>query len=221
MATLVFISDTHTKHYEIDGQLREIHDNHPDAILIHAGDISYRGRVHEVEDFIEWYSSLPFKHKIMIAGNHDFLFEAEPDKCKEIIDRLGPGIIYLEDSGIELEGLKFWGSPITPWFHNWAFNRVAEKINEHWDLIPTDINVLITHGPAYLTLDDTRSGLRVGCTGLSEKIKNLSELKVHVFGHIHEAQGIVEKDGVTYVNASILDLYYEVKNSPVILSIYN
>jgi hypothetical protein len=52
---------------------------------------------------------------------------------------------------------------------------------------------------------------------LSEKIKNLSELKAHVFGHIHEAQGIVEKDGVTYVNASILDLYYEVKNSPVIL----
>jgi Icc-related predicted phosphoesterase len=221
MATLVFISDTHTKHYEIDGQLREIHDNHPDAILIHAGDISYRGRVHEVEDFIEWYSSLPFKHKIMIAGNHDFLFETEPDKCKEIIDRLGPDITYLEDSGIELEGLKFWGSPITPWFHNWAFNRVADKINEHWDLIPTDINVLITHGPPYLTLDDTRSGLRVGCTGLSEKIKNLSELKVHVFGHIHEAQGIVEKDGVTYVNASILDLYYEVKNSPVILSIYN
>jgi Icc-related predicted phosphoesterase len=56
---------------------------------------------------------------------------------------------------------------------------------------------------------------------LSEKIKNLSELKAHVFGHIHEAQGIVEKDGVTYVNASILDLYYEVKNPPVILSIYN
>jgi len=217
MSTLVFISDTHTKHREIDGQLREIHGNHPDAILIHAGDISYRGRVHEVEDFIEWYAALPFKHKIMIAGNHDFLFEAEPDKCKEIIDSLGPDIIYLEDSGIELEGLKFWGSPITPWFHNWAFNRVAEKINEHWDLIPTDINVLITHGPPYLTLDDTRSGLRVGCPGLSEKIKNLSELKVHVFGHIHEAQGIVEKDGVTYVNASILDLYYEVKNSPVIL----
>jgi Icc-related predicted phosphoesterase len=221
MPTLVFISDTHTKHREIDGQLREIHNNHPDAILIHAGDISYRGRLHEVEDFIEWYSSLPFKHKIMIAGNHDFLFETEPDKRKEIIDRLGPDIIYLEDSGIELEGLKFWGSPITPWFHNWAFNRVAEKINEHWDLIPTDINVLITHGPPYLTLDDTRSGLRVGCPGLSEKIKNLSELKAHVFGHIHEAQGIVEKDGVTYVNASILDLYYEVKNSPVILSIYN
>jgi len=219
MPTLVFISDTHTKHYEIDSQLKEIHQNHPDAILVHAGDISYRGRVWEVEEFIEWYASLPFKNKIMIAGNHDFLFETEPDKYKEIIDRLGQDIIYLEDSGIELEGLKFWGSPVTPWFHNWAFNRVAEKINAHWNLIPNDINVLITHGPPYLTLDATKSGLRVGCRSLSEKIKDLTDLKIHVFGHIHEASGIVEKNGVTYINASILDLYYEVRNSPVILSI--
>jgi Icc-related predicted phosphoesterase len=217
MPTLVFISDTHTKHYEIDSQLKEIHQNHPDAILVHAGDISYRGRVWEVEEFIEWYAGLPFKNKIMIAGNHDFLFEQDPEKSKEILDRLGSGITYLNDSGAELEGLKFWGSPVTPWFHNWAFNRLDEKINEHWDKIPNDINVLITHGPPYLTLDATKSGLRVGCPSLSEKIKDLIDLKVHVFGHIHEASGIAEKNGVTYINASILDLYYEVRNSPVIL----
>jgi Icc-related predicted phosphoesterase len=219
MPTLVFISDTHTKHYEIDNQLREIHQNHPDAILVHSGDISYRGRVWEVEEFIEWYASLPFKNKIMIAGNHDFLFERDPEKSKEILDRLGSEIIYLNDSGVELAGLKFWGSPVTPWFHDWAFNRIGDKIKEHWDLIPNDINVLITHGPPYLTLDDTKSGLRVGCPRLSKKIKDLTDLKVHVFGHIHEASGIVEKSGVTYVNASTLDLYYDVKNSPVILHI--
>jgi Icc-related predicted phosphoesterase len=219
MPTLVFISDTHTKHYEIDSQLREIHQNHPDAILVHSGDISYRGRVWEVEEFIEWYASLPFKSKIMIAGNHDFLFEKEPEKAGEILNEIGSGITYLNDSGVELEGLKFWGSPVTPWFHNWAFNRVEDKIDEHWNLIPDDTNILITHGPPYLTLDATRAGLRVGCPRLSEKIKNLLELKVHVFGHIHEAQGIVEKDGVIYVNASILDLYYDVKNSPVILQL--
>jgi Icc-related predicted phosphoesterase len=219
MPTIVFISDTHTKHYEIDNQLREIHQNHPDAILVHSGDISYRGRIWEVEEFIEWYASLPFKNKIMIAGNHDFLFEKEPEKSEEIINSLGPDIIYLNDSGVELEGLLFWGSPITPWFHNWAFNRTEEKIREHWDIIPSKTNVLITHGPPYLTLDATKSGLRVGCPSLSEKIKDLPDLKVHAFGHIHEAHGISEKDGVIYVNASILDLYYEVRNSPVILHI--
>jgi len=219
MPTLVLISDTHTKHYEIDAQLKEIYGNHPDAIIVHAGDISYRGRKWEVEEFTEWYSGLPFKHKIMIAGNHDFLFEDSPEAAKDILDRIGPGIIYLNDSGVELEGLRFWGSPVTPWFHDWAFNRVEEKINEHWDLIPVDTNILITHGPPYLTLDATKSGLRVGCPELANKIKDLSDLKVHVFGHIHEADGVVEKDGVIYVNASILDLYYEVKNSPVILHV--
>jgi len=219
MPTLVLISDTHTKHLEIEDQLKLIYTEHPDSIIVHSGDISYRGRKWEVEEFIEWYSGLPFKNKIMIAGNHDFLFENSPEVAKDILDRIGPGIIYLNDSGVELEGLKFWGSPVTPWFHNWAFNRVGEKINEHWDLIPTDVNILITHGPPYLTLDATKSGLRVGCPELANKIKDLSDLKVHVFGHIHEAEGIVEKNGVIYVNATILDLYYEVKNSPVILHV--
>lgn len=218
MPTLIFISDTHTKHYEIDKQLREISETHPDAILVHAGDISYRGRVWEVEEFIEWYASLPFKNKIMIAGNHDFLFETEKEKASEILERLGQGIIYLNDSGAEVEGINFWGSPITPWFHNWAFNRVEEEIKNHWDLIPENTEVLITHGPPYLTLDTTKSGLRVGCPSLAKKISELPNLKIHVFGHIHEAAGIVEKDGVIYVNASTLDLYYEVKNSPIILT---
>jgi Icc-related predicted phosphoesterase len=219
MPTLVLISDTHTKHYEIDAQLKEIYGNHPDAIIVHAGDISYRGRKWEVEEFMEWYSSLPFKNKIMIAGNHDFLFEDSPEVAKDILDSRESGIVYLNDSGAELEGLKFWGSPVTPWFHNWAFNRVEDEINRHWDLIPNDINVLITHGPPYLTLDATKTGLRVGCPRLANKIKDLSDLKVHVFGHIHEASGIVEKDNVIYVNASVLDFYYEVINSPVILHV--
>jgi hypothetical protein len=219
MPTLIFISDTHTKHYEIDKQLREISENHPDAILVHSGDISYRGRIWEVEEFVEWYASLPFKNKIMIAGNHDFLFEKESEKASEILERLGQGIIYLNDSGIEVEGLNFWGSPVTPWFHDWAFNRVEEEINHHWELIPENTDILITHGPPHLTLDSTKSGLRVGCPILAEKISKLSNLKIHVFGHIHEAAGIVEKNGVIYVNASTLDLYYDVKNSPIILSI--
>jgi Icc-related predicted phosphoesterase len=219
MSTLVLISDTHTKHLEIDADLKQIYNDYPDSIIVHAGDISYRGKVWEVEEFIEWYKSLPFKNKIMIAGNHDFLFEQDPEKSKEILDRIGSDIIYLNDSGVELEGLKFWGSPVTPWFHNWAFNRVEDEINRHWDLIPNNINVLITHGPPYLTLDATKTGLRVGCPRLANKIKDLSDLKIHVFGHIHEASGIAEKDNIIYVNASVLDFYYEVRNSPVILHV--
>lgn len=219
MPTLVLISDTHTKHEEITDDLLKIYENNPEAILVHSGDMSYRGLPWEIKNFAEWYGKLPFKNKIMIAGNHDFLFEEDPEKAKSILNDICPDVMYLNDSGVEVEGLKFWGSPVTPWFHNWAFNRVEEKINEHWNLIPNDVNVLITHGPPHLTLDATKSGLRVGCPLLSDRISSLLDLKVHVFGHIHEANGIAEKNGVIYANASVLDLYYDVKNLPIILNV--
>ena len=217
---ILCLSDTHNQHSSIPSRFINNEDGSIDTI-IHAGDMTGRGTKKEVLPFLKWFNELPFKNKILIAGNHDFWFEEASNT--EVKDTLAyfDTITYLNDNGIEIDGIKFWGSPVTPWFHNWAFNRVEEKINEHWNLIPNDINVLITHGPPYLTLDATRMGLRVGCPRLANKIKGLSDLKVHVFGHIHEADGIVEKNGVTYVNASILDLYYEVKNSPVILSINN
>ena len=209
---VLVISDIHANYVALEAVLADAHGRYD--IIWNLGDtIGYGPRPNECMD------RMLALNTIMIAGNHDFLFENSPEVAKDILDRIGPGIIYLNDSGVELEGLKFWGSPVTPWFHNWAFNRVGEKINEHWDLIPTDVNILITHGPPYLTLDATKSGLRVGCPELANKIKDLSDLKVHVFGHIHEAEGIVEKNGVIYVNATILDLYYEVKNSPVILHV--
>ena len=218
MPTLVFISDTHTKHKQISDQLYQIYSEYPESILVHAGDISYRGLPWEVENFVSWYDGLPFRHKIFIAGNHDFLFEDEADEAKKILERSGKSVIYLQDSGIEIDGLKFWGSPVTPRFHDWAFNRDSD-IEYHWNLIPEDTNVLITHGPPHKILDQTRGYVDAGCWRILDKIKDLKSLKVHVFGHIHEAAGIKEVDGVTYINASILNLYYEVKNSPVILHV--
>jgi hypothetical protein len=58
-----------------------------------------------------------------------------------------PTVIYLNDSGVEIDGLKFWGSPVQPYFHNWAFNRIGDDICKHWELIPLDTDILITHGP--------------------------------------------------------------------------
>ena len=218
MPRLVFISDTHTHHEDITDKLKEIHEMDPTSILVHSGDISYRGRPWEVERFVKWYSDLPFTNKIFIAGNHDFLFETDSSLAKDILNDLGKDLIYLQDSGTEIQGLTFWGSPVTPWFHDWAFNRLSD-IKNHWDLIPEDTNVLITHGPPKGILDLTRTRLNVGCPILLEKIKDLKNLKVHVFGHIHEANGLLEIDGVTYINASTLNLYYEVKNYPVILDL--
>ena len=56
---------------------------------------------------------------------------------KECKDR---HIIFLNDSGCVLENIKIWGSPVQPWFYDWAFNRTrGAEIKKHWDLIPKDL----------------------------------------------------------------------------------
>ncbi len=202
---IVCISDTHTAHDQIivpDGDL-----------LIHAGDISGVGRPEEITRFNDWLGTLPHPHKVMIAGNHDLLFESEPTWARSLITHA----TYLEDSSIEIAGLKIWGSPITPWFMDWAFNRQrGEDIQKHWELIPTDIDILITHGPPYGILDQTFDGRSVGCQGLGEVITQIQP-KLHVFGHIHEAYGQYQTAGTHYVNACIMDLRYRPIHLPVVL----
>lgn len=206
---ITFISDTHwivsdPNQLEILDQLL----SKGGPILVHAGDVSGRGSEREIRVFLEWFSKLPFMHKILIAGNHDFFFEVTPKEEIEALLAEYPGITYLNDSGVTIEGIKFWGSPVTPYFHNWAFNRFYEEIQTHWDLIPNGIDVLITHGPPYGILDKTiREDLMVGCPHLKRKVREIKP-KVHVFGHIHEGMGIEESDGTTFINASVVDFRY-------------
>ena len=205
---ITFISDTHWLVRD-PVEKADMTDMLPGGpILVHAGDVSGRGTPNEIRDFLEWFSELPYMHKILIAGNHDFLFEADPKAAAEILAEY-PNITYLNDSGVTIEGIKFWGSPVTPWFHNWAFNRVGEEITKHWDLIPADTDVLITHGPPKGILDETAHGrLNVGCSHLLKKVLEVKP-KVHVFGHIHEARGVHEEAGIKFINASCVDLRYE------------
>jgi Icc-related predicted phosphoesterase len=152
------------------------------------------------------------------------MFEDNPEEALRILGSKGKSITYLNDSGVEIDGIKFWGSPVTPRFFDWAFNRDAD-IQYHWNMIPYDTNVLITHGPPYGILDLTvREGKPVGCHYLRRRLFDLKDLKVHSFGHIHEGFGQQVGDdedfeGVHFVNASYLDHRYRAVNSPVIINI--
>ena len=203
---LILISDTHGRHDDVDI---------PDGdILIHAGDLSSRGREFEIDDFLDWFSNQPHKHKIFIAGNHDFFFERENQET--INSKMPNNVIYLNDSGIEIEGVKIWGSPIQPEFYNWAFNRErGDEIKKHWDLIPLDTDVLITHGPPINILDKTIRRKSVGCEELLIAVNHIKP-KIHVFGHIHEAYGVEIIDDTTFINASILNERYYYTNDPII-----
>ena len=197
----VAISDTDNQHKKLTLPKADI--------IIHAGDVSGRGHPQEIFEFLEWYRSLDYEFKILIAGNHDFYFEDHPDFIPE-------GIIYLNDNGTNINGINIWGSPIQPEFYNWAFNRKRGKeISKHWDIIPDDIDLLITHGPPFGYLDTNSYMQRVGCVDLLKRVDEIKP-KYHVFGHVHEGYGIKRNDkGTRFINASVLNEHYNLVNQPI------
>lgn len=178
-------------------------------ILICSGDICSRGSLDEAMDFINWFGAQKYTHKILVPGNHDWVFEHNPSlmeaECRT------HGVILLVDSGITIDGVKFWGSPVQPRFFDWAFNRDrGVDIQKHWDLIPVDTDVLITHGPPAGILDYVpgRYGGSVGCQDLARTIVK-TNIKLHIFGHIHYSRGHSKVGNCLYVNASSVSEQYQ------------
>jgi Icc-related predicted phosphoesterase len=201
----IVVSDTHFQHHKLKLP--------PADAIIHAGDLTETGREDEVLDFLDWFKSLRYQHKIFIAGNHDFFLEKIANTAieKQLIPS---GIHYLNDSGITINGIKLWGSPVQPQYFNWAFNRKrGAEIQKHWNLIPADTDILITHGPPFEILDSNVDGEHVGCRNLLATVGKIRP-SFHVFGHIHEAYGKTSFDGIEFLNSSILDENYRFRNKP-------
>lgn len=216
---IITISDTHNQHNNIPSKYIDNLDGTIDMI-IHAGDMTSSGSLSECIRFFDWFSQLPYKYKVVIAGNHDFFFEKAPQEVINEFLASYPDVIYLNDSGVEIEGLKIWGSPITPYFYNWAFNRIGSAITNHWDLIPLDTDILISHGPIYGYLDMTNEKENTGCSYLLDKVVKMSNLKLFVHGHIHEAYGRFDIDqGPVLINASLLNRNYYMRNLPLEIDI--
>lgn len=208
---IVCISDIHNYHKKIDMPEGDV--------VVCTGDVSSRGFKHELQNFIKWYGNLPYKRKVLVCGNHDV--GAEKDFPKEFkIWCRDAGIDYLENSEVVIDGLKFYGSPVTPRFgYGWAWNVDRDRIGVYWDNIPEDTDILLTHGPPYSILDYTFYGQEnVGCEALLERVFEVRP-KLHVFGHIHEEYGKKIVDGIRFVNASICTLAYNPDNKPIVVEI--
>jgi predicted phosphodiesterase len=203
---LVVLSDTHTFHDRIavpDG----------DAV-VHAGDFTLDGSRGETEPFAQWLRGLPHEHKVLVAGNHDWLFERQPLVARSLLE----GIVYLEDSGAVLGGRRFYGSPWQPRFFDWAFNlERGPALAAKWAQIPDDTEILITHGPPYGLLDLARRA-HVGDEDLLRRVADVRP-KLHAFGHIHEGYGRLQRDGTTFLNASICTARYEPRNTPFVVDV--
>ena len=178
------ISDTHGYH-----ELLEV----PSGVdlVIFSGDCAnvrdpYRNE-HEVRTFLIWFSQLPIKYKVMIAGNHDSAFEKRLITSSQCL--VDYGILYLEDESVHIEGLKIYGSPWTPEFNDWSFMKARHKINRVWDIIPEDTDILVTHGPpkGVMDISDSHATKDIhfcGCSALKKKVLKV-EPRFHMFGHVH------------------------------------
>ncbi len=187
----------------------------PDGdLLIVAGDFTKRGRRDEIAAFDCWLGTQPHRHKVVVAGNHDFGLQDLPDRAA-LITRA----TYLEDAGTTVDGLRIWGSPWQPRFFDWAFNLDrGEPLRQVWARIPDGTDVLVTHGPPRHVLDLTDHGEPVGCDDLREAVLRIRP-KLHVFGHIHEGYGQVVEEGIRFVNACACNLRYQPVQPPIVVDL--
>lgn len=209
---IVAISDTHGLHSKLKLPLGRI--------LVHAGDASNQGTEQEFRDFAAWFRLQPHEHKVFVAGNHDRFVESHR---RDAVEMLGPDVHYLQDSGCTIEGYEFWGSPWVAPFCNWAFNASDNVRELAFDLIPADIDILITHTPPYGDQDKFQ-GEKIGCRSLAQKLFKLDRMDAgpayHIFGHCHNGYGIRNVEGHR-VSANVAQCteQYKLLNPPVVLNV--
>lgn len=219
-------SDTHNKHKAVTLPTCDI--------AIFSGDATSQGFENELKTFLAWYhKQTQCTFKIFIAGNHDRCFDPKYNEMthadlwlKDLLAQY-PDLIYLENSSVELMGLKIWGSPYTPNFNpaRWAFNKGrGDELREIWKQVPLDADIIVTHGPAAYILDYVEQNkVYAGDEDLRFRIDEVKP-KLHTFGHIHLESGKLEHKVDDYrdtihVNASVVNNAYTIIAKPVLIKL--
>ncbi len=203
---IVLISDSHGLHRELAVPGGDL--------LIHAGDFTFYSKPPSIVfDFNAWLGTLPHRHKIVTCGNHEFLLE-DPRQRSAITNAT-----LLIDSGVEVEGIKIWGSPTTP-LYGGAFGKSnpADR-KRNWAQIPEGLDILITHGPPFAILDHGGGAQRrEGCPQLLEAVFQ-ARPRLHVFGHIHAGYGTLRTPDTIFVNASLLGEDGGLSREPIVIDL--
>lgn len=223
------ISDTHTYH-------RKLVIPTGLDVLVHCGDITSSGELDTILDFADWMAGQDVPNKIVIAGNHDFSLDPSSSRYNAAAEQVlhQRGIHYLLDSSVTIEKVKFYGTPWVPNLQMWAFYHPGHL--DRFASIPLDTDVLVSHGPPHGILDrcpqHSSMGQRtvgsVGDTRLRRRVDQMTRLKYHFFGHIHEDGGKTVTSWTdqtgrtwpTYHNAANLDARYDMKRQmPIVFDL--
>ena len=195
---ILHLSDTHGCHR----RLRDL----PEAdVVVHSGDFCMVGTEKEAIDFLNWFCDLPYRYKVFICGNHDdCLYGAN-------IDGLDTNVYYLCNSGVEIDGVKFYGVPM--FMGDCVTDQQARNIAN----IPADTDVLITHAPPFGILDYD-DDINYGSEEILAKVPKIHP-KAHLFGHIHRQHGILYRDGIIYSNGAMMNENYSKLNIPNLIEL--
>jgi len=198
---IVAVADTHLFHDELvipDGD-----------VFIHAGDLCRGGDLDELRVAANWITSLPHRYKIVVAGNHDWAFDRDRAAARALFET------YLEDSEVTLDGVRFYGSPWQPAFNDWAFNLPrGAALAAKWSLIPTGIDVLVTHSPPGGLGDRSPVGNRTGCADLRARVAEVAP-RLHLFGHIHQDGGAWRDGATVFANVTT----WECERGPTVIDL--
>lgn len=173
-------------------------------------------------NFKNWLEEIKRKKidVVGVAGNHDFIFEKRTDLIPYNLQWT-----YLQDNSVTKHGLKIWGTPWQPYFHGWAFNAYEKELEQKWDLIPPDVDIIIVHGSPYMHGDNTyeiKNGdfeeVNVGSPSLLRKIQEVKP-KLVVCGHIHSGYGVYQTGDTTIINCCLVDEKYRPVHYPVVWTI--
>jgi predicted phosphohydrolase len=190
---IVAVADTHLFHGAFTV---------PDGdVFVHAGDLCRGGKLDELLVAADWIAELPHRHKVIVAGNHDWAFVREPAAARAMFK----GAHYLEDAELTIDGVRFYGSPWQPAFYDWAFNLPrGPALAAVWAKIPRGIDVLVTHGPPDGIGDRTTATRRAGCADLRARVAEVRP-RLHLFGHIHQDGGVWRDGATTFANVTTWD----------------
>lgn len=161
-------------------------------------------------EFKDWLHTVPARYVIATPGNHDFILRDN----RAAVDKIGLRWHLLVDEGFQVDGYQFYGSPWQLPFLNWAYNLPEYQIKEKWAAIPENTSVLVLHGPPYCYGDLTNDGRHTGSPSLLERIKELPQLKLVIYGHIHEARGEWHINQATLANVSVVNRHYQLVYPP-------
>ena len=190
---ILHISDTHGCH-------RRLKDLPEADVIVHSGDMTMTGGADEAVDFMEWFCDLPYAHKVFIAGNHDFcLHGGEPSG-------LDANCHYLCNDSVVIDGLKFYGIPLS------VETAASGTLAANYAAIPDDTDVLITHQPPKGILDHAED-YGYGSPELRNAVMRIRP-RAHLFGHIHDAAGLVSAGGTVFSNGAVLTGSYGMNLRP-------